>query len=188
MMVPSDRRRRAPPAFQEYASDILASREYRTLTLAQRGLMHTMRLEVWVNDFLPEQPEIIAQILGFDPKEIASELPFVMAFFECKNGRITSPELSAYREQLEGVRRKQSAAAKATNKSRWSRKTRANTGDSGVSLSDSLSDSVGDSVGDLVSESLLSRAEPSQGKGMFTPNLGEEVYEDFTLGFEEGAP
>ena len=44
---------RNAPAYQEYASDMLASVDYRMLTLAQRGLLWSLRLELWVNKKLP---------------------------------------------------------------------------------------------------------------------------------------
>ena len=36
---------RTAPAYQEYAASIIARFEYQTLTLPQRGLLYSMRLE-----------------------------------------------------------------------------------------------------------------------------------------------
>jgi len=36
---------RTAPAYQEYAASMMARFEYRTLTLAHRGLLYSMRLE-----------------------------------------------------------------------------------------------------------------------------------------------
>jgi len=36
---------RTAPAYQEYAASMMARLEYRTLTLPQRGLLYSMRLE-----------------------------------------------------------------------------------------------------------------------------------------------
>lgn len=119
---------RTAPAYQEYAAAMMSRFEYRTLTLAQRGLLYSMRLECWVNQFLPESPEIMARILGFDPAEIAAEVPFVMSFFDVKNGRIFAPDLEAYRARVEGIRDRQSAAAKGTNAKRKEAKIRAGKG------------------------------------------------------------
>lgn len=104
---------RTAPAYQEYAASMMARLEYRTLTLAQRGLLYSMRLECWVNQFLPDSPEVLARILGFDPAEIAAELPYVMSFFEVENGRVTSPDLEAYRQRVEGIRERQAQGGKA---------------------------------------------------------------------------
>jgi hypothetical protein len=119
---------RTAPAFQEYAANMMAQFEYRTLTLSQRGLLYSMRLECWVNQFLPQQPEILARILGFDPAEIAAELPYVMSFFEVENGRITSPELESYRAHLDGIRERQAQGGKAGAAKTNAGKTRAAAG------------------------------------------------------------
>lgn len=119
---------RTAPAYQEYAASMMARFEYRTLTLAQRGLLYSMRLECWVNQFLPESPEVLARILGFDPAEVAAELPYVLPFFELKNGRITSPDLESYRQRVEGIRERQARGGKAGAAKTNARKTRANTG------------------------------------------------------------
>lgn len=122
---------RTAPAYQEYAASMMARFEYRTLTLAQRGLLYSMRLECWVNQFLPESPEVLARILGFDTAEIAAELPYVMPFFDVENGRITSPDLEIYRQRVEGIRERQAQGGKAGAAKTNARKTRANTGVSG---------------------------------------------------------
>lgn len=121
---------RTPPAYQEYAAAMMSRIEYRTLTLPQRGLLYSMRLECWVNQLLPESPSVLARILGFDASEVAAELPYVMQFFACENGRIFAPDLEAYREHLDERHKRQSDAAKATNEKRWGRKPRAVAGDS----------------------------------------------------------
>jgi hypothetical protein len=121
---------RTAPAYQEYAANMMARFEYRTLTLAQRGLLYSMRLECWVNQFLPDSPEVLARILGFDPEEIAAELPYVMAFFEVENGRITSPDLEGYRQRVEGIRERQAQGGKVGAAKTNARKTRVDTGDS----------------------------------------------------------
>lgn len=45
---------RDAPAYQEYAATILAQLSFRTMTLQERGLLYTMRLECWVNMRLPQ--------------------------------------------------------------------------------------------------------------------------------------
>ncbi len=122
---------RTAPAYQEYAANMMARFEYRTLTLAQRGLLYSMRLECWVNQFLPESPEVLARILGFDTAEIAAELPHVMPFFDIESGRITSPDLESYRQRVEGIRERQARGGKAGAAKTNSRRTRAVTGVSG---------------------------------------------------------
>lgn len=105
-------RGREAPAYQEYAAGMMSRIEYRVLTLPQRGLLYSMRLECWVNHFLPESPEMLGRVLGYDPKEVAAELPYVISFFACENGRITSPELESYRAYLDHVRERKSQGGK----------------------------------------------------------------------------
>lgn len=88
---------RDAPAFQEYASTMLANIKYRCMTLAERGLLDTMRRECWVNGGLPEKPAALAKVLGFDAAEIAAALPAAMAFFAIHGGLIVCPELDDLR-------------------------------------------------------------------------------------------
>lgn len=182
---------RPAPAFQEYAAAMLSRLEYRTLTLPQRGLLYSMRLECWVNRYLPESPDVLARILGFDVAEVAAELPYVMAFFQVENGRIFSPELEGYRAHLEARKGAQSDAARATNEKRWGRKTLAAAGNSG-----GIGKRVGKRNGERVSEriasgSLLSTVQPSlaQPRGeVLNPPTVDSTYEgwsDFTADPEQ---
>jgi hypothetical protein len=103
---------RTAPAYQEYAANIIARLEYRTLTLPQRGLLYSMRLECWVNQCLPESPSVLARILGFDVAEVAAELPYIMPFFAVEDGRIYSPDLEVYRQHIERIRERQAQGGK----------------------------------------------------------------------------
>lgn len=182
---------RKAPAYQEYASDMIARLDYRTLTLPQRGLLYSMRLECWVNQFLPDAPGVLARILGFDVAEVTAEIPYVMPFFACENGRIFAPDLEAYRGHLDERHKRQSAAAKATNEKRWGPKTRAAAGSSGgiAKRSGKRND---ERIGKrIASGSLLSREEPSlpsQGDdGLPTTSIEEwGDFTDFTADPEEG--
>ena len=103
---------RQPPAFQEYAAAMMARVEYRIMTLAERGLLYTMRLECWVNRTLPENPAMLSKVIGFDSAQVASALPSVLQFFTVENGMISCPELDDYRNHIEGIRDRQSAGGK----------------------------------------------------------------------------
>ena len=61
---------RPAPAFQEYASDLLAKREFRMMTLAERGLLMTMRLECWVNKSVPSSKSELALMFGVSEQEM----------------------------------------------------------------------------------------------------------------------
>jgi hypothetical protein len=104
---------RAAPAYQEYASEMLAKRPFRLMTASARGVFYTMRLELWANETLPAAPGALAAILGIDAGEVAAALPTVMPFFTSENGEIQSPELDRYRTHLEARRLKLSDGGRA---------------------------------------------------------------------------
>ena len=94
--------KRNAPAYLEYASDVLAKVEYRMMSLAERGLLYTMRLECWVNGRIPAATEDLALILHFDKCEIENCLTQnFLHFFELQDGWLHSPELDNYREILD---------------------------------------------------------------------------------------
>lgn len=130
---------REPPAFQEYAATMMANIEFRTMSLAARGLLYTMRLECWVNRRLPADPARLARMLGFDAEEVTSLLPEVMGFFRRDSDYIVCTELDAYRTHLE-VRSERQAeggrnSAKRTNARRWGEALGSSSGDSSSSSS-----------------------------------------------------
>ena len=111
---------RKPPAYQEYASTTLANISFRSMNMAARGLLHTMRLECWANYELPSNLELLSSVLG---KPVTPDLlKAVGSFFDIDDKRITCPELEDYRAHLEERREKQSKGgkkgAKATNTKR----------------------------------------------------------------------
>ena len=103
---------RDAPAYQEYAATILAQLPFRTMTLQDRGLLYTMRLECWVNVRLPHNHNDLAKVLGLPVAEVAGSLAAVMPFFEVVDGFIISPELENYRAHLVDRKSKQSQGGK----------------------------------------------------------------------------
>jgi len=103
---------RDAPAYQEYAATILTQLPFRTMTLQDRGLLYTMRLECWVNVRLPHSQNDLAKVLGLTVAEVAGSLAAVMPFFEVVDGFIISPELENYRAHLEERKSKQSQGGK----------------------------------------------------------------------------
>jgi len=103
---------RKPPAYQEYAAAILTSLSFRKMTLQDRGLFYTMRLECWVNIRLPSNHDELAKVLGLPVEEVASSLDVVMPFFDLQDGFIICPELEDYRTQLADQKKKQSQGGK----------------------------------------------------------------------------
>lgn len=117
---------RDAPAFQEYAAAMLAKLPFRKMTLHERGLLYTMRLECWVNERLPANHADLAKVLGVPITEIAASLAAVMPFFKGLADSIISPELEDYRAHLADRREKQSQGGKVgsaiTNRKRNNKK------------------------------------------------------------------
>ena len=103
---------RDAPAYQEYAATILAQLPFRTMSLQDRGLLYTMKLECWVNVRLPHNHSDLAKVLGLSIAEVAGALAAVMPFFEIVDGFIISPELENYRAHLADRKSKQSHGGK----------------------------------------------------------------------------
>ncbi|PKO92381.1 MAG: hypothetical protein CVU16_06435 [Betaproteobacteria bacterium HGW-Betaproteobacteria-10] len=101
---------------------MMARIDYRSMSLAGRGLLYSMRLECWVNDQLPADPGMLAKVLGFDANEIKSTLPEVQSFFANVDGFLISPELDNYKIHLEEIRNKQRAGGVKGAKKRYGKK------------------------------------------------------------------
>ena len=101
---------RKPPAYQEYASTMLADISFRSMNMEARGLLYTMRLECWANGRMPSEIESLSTVLG---KPVTSEmLKAIDSFFDIDEKHITSPELENYRAYLDERREKQSKGGK----------------------------------------------------------------------------
>lgn len=91
---------------------MLASIDFRAMTLQERGLLYTMRLECWVNRTLPADPGRLAKILGIEREDAVGCLPSLMGFFKEQGGTLTCPDLDYYREYLASIRAAQSEGGK----------------------------------------------------------------------------
>ena len=103
---------RDAPAYQEYPANFMARIQYRVMSLAERGLLLTLRHECWVNKQVPADPRTLARMLGYEVNEVSAALPAVMPFFALAGGCIVCPELDAYRAHLDGIRERQSQGGK----------------------------------------------------------------------------
>lgn len=114
--------KRPAPAYQEYASDILANAQYRMMTLSERGLLYTMRKECWVNGHIPANPDDLASYLKNDVLEIKQCLSKkVLSFFRVEGEELICPELEQYRQILEERNRKMSEGGKKGGKNTQNR-------------------------------------------------------------------
>ena len=103
---------RDAPSYQEYPASIMAKLDYRTMSLAERGLLYTMRLECWVNERLPADPARLAKVLGYATEEVKQALPAVLSFFSELDGFVSSPELDNYKIHLADRKRRMSQGGK----------------------------------------------------------------------------
>ncbi len=104
---------RKPPAYQEYAATMLASRGFRLMNIAERGLLFTIRLECWENKQVPASVNQLAKYIGCDVSEV--QVAFtdrVKTFFHEKDDLLTCPELEDYRQHLAEIKSKQIAGGK----------------------------------------------------------------------------
>jgi hypothetical protein len=92
---------RPPPAYQEYASDTLSDTSFRMLSLPERGLRHTMRMECWANETIPCSPKKLALLLNLNAEDVQRNLTNgVLSIFEEHDGNLSCPELEDQRERL----------------------------------------------------------------------------------------
>ena len=111
--------KREPPAFQEYPASILAERNFRLMSLPERGLLFTIRLECWVNGSVPSLPDELAKYLGLNLTDIKSSFTdLVKHYLKEHQGSFRSPELDNYKEHLEEIRNKQSQGGKDSAKNK----------------------------------------------------------------------
>jgi uncharacterized protein YdaU (DUF1376 family) len=104
---------RKPPAFQCYASNLLADKNFRKMSISEKGLFFTMYLESWANEKLPSNLQELSKYLGYDYELVKQNLSsYVTSFFEVQNGEYICPELEDYREKLVKQRIKQSDGGK----------------------------------------------------------------------------
>jgi uncharacterized protein YdaU (DUF1376 family) len=89
------------PAFQVYAFDLMAKREYRLMSLSERGLFFSMLCECWANAEIPANPDELATLLG-KPDEVQVALTQrVIGFFErTPTEGFRSSDLEAYRKNV----------------------------------------------------------------------------------------
>lgn len=106
-------KKKQPPAYQMYASDILATKEYRMMNLEQRGLLLSLHLDTWVNDEVPYDTKDLALFLKIPYEEVTRARSIHLYKFFIKNGDyFQCPEHEDYKAMLEERRQKQSKGGK----------------------------------------------------------------------------
>ena len=112
-MKDKDALEKSPPAFQFYATDTLAKREFRLMNLNERGCYITLLAECWVNRTVPADIDQLSKFLGIEEAELKQALSDnVLESFGVADEQISSPELDTYKQKLRERREKQSAGGK----------------------------------------------------------------------------
>ena len=116
------------PAYQEYPADILNNEVFMQLSMAQRGLLWTLRMYCWKNETIPAGYEQLAMLTGISKKQ-ASKLfdEKVNSFFELEfdektastTSRMFNPDLEAYRKEKIAASKKKAASGKLGADKRW---------------------------------------------------------------------
>lgn len=115
---------RPPPAYQEYAASMLSKQSFRNLSMEERGLLYTIRMECWINHSLPANLVELSRVLGVQKiKSIANLKPFLCVI----NKQITCPDLDDYRGHLEAISLAKSRAGIASGKARTKAYSESNT-------------------------------------------------------------
>jgi hypothetical protein len=113
-----------PPAYQEYPADILNDVNFIQMSMAERGLLWTMRMLCWKNICLPADNTTLAKVLMI-PEEILDSIihPRVQDFFKVDLNdptKVICPSLEDYRFEILKRRERRSKAGKAGADARWS--------------------------------------------------------------------
>ena len=114
---------RNPPAYLEYAATTLSTREFKFMTMEERGLLFTIKLECWLNNSVPSNNEELAKYLGVTVEQINRALTRnVKCFLQNVGNSYECIDIEVYRHQLNQQREKQSKGgkkgAKITNRKR----------------------------------------------------------------------
>lgn len=89
------------PYYEEFASDILANRDYRLMSLGEKGLLWQIRNECWVNGGVPSNIVELAKVLGCEQSQLDENLtPRVLNFLAKSGDSWTCPELDEQRENF----------------------------------------------------------------------------------------
>lgn len=111
MKTNASKTRGTAPAFQLYATDLMSKREYRLMSLAERGLLLTLMCECWVNRELPADAEELSSFIGKPVKEFLTN--WLMSFFEItEDETIRCPDIEIYRDRVLDGRNRMSAGGR----------------------------------------------------------------------------
>lgn len=101
------------PYFPLYASNIVADKRYRLMSIHERAVWISIYLECWPNGSVPADPAELAKYLGYSIEDVKAGLTErVLSFFKEVKGELISPQLEKYWGEVLARRAKQSEGGK----------------------------------------------------------------------------
>ena len=101
------------PYYQNYSANWNSNRQFKLMTLEERGLLWTLYNEYWINDFLPNNSFEMARYFGYNEQFIKVALTErVLSFFNKVGDELRCPELDGYRQNVSITREAQSEGGK----------------------------------------------------------------------------
>lgn len=89
------------PWFRMFAANYLADRNFRTISLEERGLILSMLLECWASIDIPKNPTELSQILGVPVDQVRRALTSkALSFFDERGGSYHSRFLDDQRNKF----------------------------------------------------------------------------------------
>jgi uncharacterized protein YdaU (DUF1376 family) len=89
------------PWFRMFAAHYLADRNFRTISLEERGLILSMLLECWASIDIPKNPSELSQILGVPVDQVKRALTSkALSFFDERGGSYHSRFLDDQRNKF----------------------------------------------------------------------------------------
>ena len=101
------------PYFPYYASNIIADKRYRLMSMQERAVWISIYTECWPNGAVPADPESLAKYLGYPVEQVEAGLTErVLSFFKEVKGELISQQLEEYWGKVSKRRDKQSEGGK----------------------------------------------------------------------------
>jgi uncharacterized protein YdaU (DUF1376 family) len=107
------------PAFQFYVKDWRSSRAVQRMSFAQRGMYLELLLEQWERVVLPDDPDVIADLIGGSAAEWRRAWPVLRRNFVTIEGGMQNLRLEEARARQQRFREQQSERGKLGAKQRW---------------------------------------------------------------------
>ncbi len=101
------------PYYQNYSANWNSNRQFKLMSLEERGLLWTLYNEYWINDFLPSNSLEMARYFAYNEQVIKVALTDrVLSFFHKVGDELRCPELDGYRQNVSITREAQSEGGK----------------------------------------------------------------------------